>query len=130
MVLLLKYASVLALPEPFRVSGLVAAGALSRWSMVYATVRYPPARSDGLGSAYKASAGPVELAWATTLAVLLTLPLGMSGFGLMAVAWGVTVMAARYTMSKIPGLTGDVYGAICECTEVGLLIALPLLARG
>jgi adenosylcobinamide-GDP ribazoletransferase len=126
--LLLKYAAVLALPESVRAPGLVVMGAVSRWSMVYATVRYPPARSDGLGSAYKAYAGLPQLVGATLLALILSLPLGLGGLSMLATGWLITVLIAHYAMSKIPGLTGDTYGAICECVEVAVAIALPLVA--
>ena len=125
--LLLKYAAVLALPEAARAPGFVAMGAISRWTMVYATVRYPPARSDGLGSAYKAHAGRVELGLATLLALVLSAPMGLGGLVLLAVGWAITVLVSHYAMGKIPGLTGDVYGAICECAEVALAVSVPLV---
>jgi adenosylcobinamide-GDP ribazoletransferase len=126
-ILLLKYAAILALPEPIRLPGFVAVGAISRWTMVYAMVRYPPARSDGLGSAYKAYAGRTELAWGTAIALTLSSLLGASGLLVLIIGWLLAVVIAQYTVSKISGLTGDVYGAICECVEVGLAIGLPLI---
>jgi cobalamin synthase len=34
------------------------------------------------------------------------------------------VLMARVAMARIGGLTGDVYGAICEITEVVILIVV------
>jgi adenosylcobinamide-GDP ribazoletransferase len=127
--LLLKYAAILALPEWGRPAGFIAIGALSRWSMVYATVQYPAARTEGLGQAYKAAAGRAELAIATVIAVLVLTPSGAAGAGALLLAWGVCVLCARYACSRIGGLNGDVYGAISEAVEVAVAMALPPLWR-
>ena len=37
---------------------------------------------------------------------------------LMAVTWLATWCIAWWTLTRIPGLTGDVYGAICEMMEL------------
>jgi adenosylcobinamide-GDP ribazoletransferase len=127
--LLLKYAAVLSLPEAARPAALVAMLGLSRWSMVYATVRYPVARQVGLGMAYKAGARGRELLVASVLAALLAAPLGLAGLAALGIAWVGTVLLARAIMTKIPGLTGDTYGAIAECIEIAVAIAIPPLLR-
>jgi adenosylcobinamide-GDP ribazoletransferase len=127
--LLLKYAAILALPEWGRPAGFIALGALSRWSMVYATVQYPAARTEGLGWAYKAAAGRTELVVATVIGVLALAPSGAAGAGALLLAWAACVLCARYACSRIGGLNGDVYGAISEVVEVSVAIALPPLWR-
>ncbi len=127
--LLLKYAALLALPSASRVTALIAIVTLSRWAMVYATVRYPAARTVGLGHAYKAGAGARELAIASILALLGVIASGPAGLLAFALAWGATVLLARAIMSKIPGLTGDTYGAICESVEITVAIWLPVFHR-
>jgi adenosylcobinamide-GDP ribazoletransferase len=128
--LLLKYAALLSLPEGTRLASLVAILSLSRWSMVYATVRYPSARQVGLGVAYKAGARSRELVIASFLTALLVAPLGFAGIAAFAVAWVGTILLARAIMARIPGLTGDTYGAISECIEIAVAIAIPVLQRG
>jgi adenosylcobinamide-GDP ribazoletransferase len=128
--LLLKYAALLSLPEGTRPAALVAILSLSRWSMVYATVRYPSARQVGLGVAYKAGARSRELVIASFLTALLVAPLGFAGIAAFAVAWVGTILLARAIMARIPGLTGDTYGAISECIEIAVAIAIPVLQRG
>lgn len=128
-ILLLKYAAILSLPADSRAASFVAMGALSRWSMVYATERYPVARSSGLAYTFKAGVDLHQLAVASLVAAVAALPMGLAGLGAMLVAWIVTVALARYAMTKIPGLTGDVYGAISEAVEVSVAIVLPPLAR-
>ncbi|MEA2642753.1 MAG: adenosylcobinamide-GDP ribazoletransferase [Chloroflexota bacterium] len=125
--LLLKYSALLVVPEPVRLPTFVAMGALSRWAMVLATVHYPSARADGLGRAYKSSANARELVIATPLALLALAPLRLAGLGLIAVAFAATVFTARLVMRRIPGLTGDTYGAISEIVEIAVAIAVPPL---
>jgi len=125
--LLLEYSAIIALPEAVRIPSFVAMGALSRWSMVWATVRYPSARPDGLGHAYKASAQPIELVIGSLIAFLAILPLHLVGLQSGAVALVTTVLAAHLIMRRIHGLTGDTYGAISEVVEVAVLVGIPPL---
>jgi adenosylcobinamide-GDP ribazoletransferase len=127
--MLLKYTAILSLPDAWRVEAFVAMGAASRWAMVYATFRYPSARPTGLGHAFKLAAGRAELGWATLFAIVGVTPSGMAGIAALLLAWPFAVVLARYTMTKIPGLTGDNYGAICEATETLVALALPPLWR-
>lgn len=146
--LLLRFAALMALPAPFRPIALVAALALSRWSLVYATAAYPYARPTGLGAAYKAHVGRREVALATAFAVVAVAAALLAGtgitpgvttsdvllvapkaLGLLALAWLVAGLFGRYVVSRLPGQTGDTYGATNELVEVAVLLAFgsPLL---
>jgi adenosylcobinamide-GDP ribazoletransferase len=127
--LLLKYAAFLAVPEPIRPATFIAILALSRWSMVYATATFPSAREVGLGVAYKAGVGTREVIIASALASLAVLPLGLAGLAALGLAWIGTVLIARAIMTKIPGLTGDTYGAISESVEIVLAMCVPVFYR-
>jgi adenosylcobinamide-GDP ribazoletransferase len=129
LILLLKYTAILSIPTDGRLAAFIAMGCLSRWAMVYATVRYPAGRASGLGHAYKTAAGPTELLIATALAIGGAAVAGIAGLEAMLIAWATTVALAHYALSKIPGLTGDVYGAMSELVEVAVAITLPPLAR-
>jgi adenosylcobinamide-GDP ribazoletransferase len=53
----------------------------------------------------------------------------VSGPGGLTVAAGSSLLAlvvARWMAGRLDGLTGDAYGAICELTETGVLVALGL----
>jgi adenosylcobinamide-GDP ribazoletransferase len=72
----------------------------------------------------KDRAGRREGRVATLIAVL--------AIGSVAPVWGslativalmVAACAARFTLRRLPGLTGDSYGAICELGEVAVLVA-------
>jgi adenosylcobinamide-GDP ribazoletransferase len=53
--------------------------------------------------------------------------LGWWGLVLMAALWIITFGIASYFCSRIGGLTGDVYGALNELSEVLVLIVIIIL---
>jgi adenosylcobinamide-GDP ribazoletransferase len=125
--LLVKYAALAEMQGVWRTPALFVLPALTRASMVYAMRAYPYARSGpGMGAWYRDGISwwqvVVAAAVATVAAVLV---IGWLGLALMAWVWLVTVIVAWLVQRRIPGLTGDGYGAINEITEVaGLLLVL------
>ena len=75
------------------------------------------------------------LTWRAVVAAALTalvaavLALGWPGLALVGLVWLMTVVIAWWVQRRIPGLTGDVYGAINELTELGGLLVLLLIER-
>ena len=49
--------------------------------------------------------------------------LGLAGFVFVIITWLTTIVVAGLARGRLGGLTGDVYGTICETTEAVLLIA-------
>jgi adenosylcobinamide-GDP ribazoletransferase len=92
--------------------------------MALAVVAFPYARPEGLGRCMKDHAGWPQAALAGVTA-LATAALAATWLGLIvfALAAAAAVIGAVFVLRRIPGLTGDVYGALCE-----LLEALSLLA--
>jgi adenosylcobinamide-GDP ribazoletransferase len=100
---------------------------MGRWSMVAAAYHFPYARPSGLGGQFQAGLGRNQFFSATVIMILISIPYGWKGL-LAAVAavlvWRVVgVWAARRLGG---GLTGDVYGALCELTELVCLLTLCL----
>ncbi|MCX6021433.1 MAG: adenosylcobinamide-GDP ribazoletransferase [Chloroflexi bacterium] len=125
MLLLVKYSALLSVPADDRFRGLVLAGLLSRSVMVQAIGLFPYAREQGLGRAFKDNAG--SAAWglaATTALAGAALLFGVKGLVIAAMAAMLCWLVSRYVMTKLPGMTGDTYGALCEMTEVAVLLAL------
>ncbi|HSH82045.1 MAG TPA: adenosylcobinamide-GDP ribazoletransferase [Herpetosiphonaceae bacterium] len=113
--------------------GLLIAPMLSRWAMVLAAVCFPYGRTgETLGSSFHRTVEPMQLATATVGAGMLTVLLGLAlhlGFrGLAAFAGAavLTYLVAHFALSRIPGLTGDVYGAINEIVEAMALVVFTL----
>ncbi len=112
-----------------RPAALIAAPLLGRWVMSAAIALYPYGRAEGLGRAMKENSGWQQFAVASlfTAAVLAALaPLA----GITATAAAVVVVGlgawllTLFTLRRIPGLTGDIYGALCEVAETLCLVTL------
>ncbi|NPV08440.1 MAG: adenosylcobinamide-GDP ribazoletransferase [Anaerolineae bacterium] len=122
-ILLLRYSALLAAGLPL--TGLVLAAVCGRWAISLSLVALPYARPDGLGRAMKDHAGPAQAAVATVTAVAALVAL--SGVtGLIALALGAVTAAAwaAVVMRRLPGMTGDTYGATCVLVETSVLLLL------
>ncbi|MEJ2353381.1 MAG: adenosylcobinamide-GDP ribazoletransferase [Anaerolineales bacterium] len=122
LLILLKFAALVALPE--RSPALLIALTLGRWGMTLSIFAFPYGRAQGLGKAMKEFTG----AWQVGLATLLALGISWllaAQTGLMSclVAAMLTGLVAAFARRRIPGLTGDVYGAINEVVELAVLLA-------
>ena len=123
LLLLLKYTALASLPD--RGPALFLALILGRWSMSLAVVLFPYVRPQGLGRAMKDHAGWEQVALATVATLIATcFAAGWQGLIVVAVAGVVTWSGARFAQSRLSGLTGDIYGAICELVEMTTLLAL------
>ena len=129
VLLLVKYAALASLEGPLRLGALVGAPVVGRWAMAYAVFAYPYARPEpGLGGMVKQAMGARQMAMATAVALGASLVgwrwLGAAALAALPATWAFTALVARWIRSRIPGLTGDTYGAICELVEVGVLVAV------
>jgi adenosylcobinamide-GDP ribazoletransferase len=106
---------------------LLLAPVLGRWGMAVALVVFPYARPQGLGRDVKDNASTSQAVLATVFVLIISavlsfwkpvLPILISIAAAVLIAW----LAARFTLRRIPGLTGDIYGAINELIEVFVLI--------
>lgn len=130
LLLLTKYAALTALPGGLRPSALLLIPTLGRWTMTAALLRYPYARSGpGLGQKAQTGAGTGQLLIASASALLTTALAAALGLGWAALALPLLTIAlawptARWMQSRLGGLTGDTYGALCELVETAGLLAL------
>jgi len=126
LLLLIKFTSLEALPDTSL--ALVLIPTLSRWGMSLALIAYPYARPKGLGRDIKDNAGWQELLMATLIAGLTAwFTYQWSGLIALAVAGICVWLCASFVIRRIPGLTGDIYGALNELVEVVLLVVVVLL---
>lgn len=120
----LKVATIGALLPELRVPALVLAPCLGRWAIVQSTSLFAYARPVGMGRAFKDAIRPAHAVAAGLSAVALTAllagPIGLLLFGLASIfALGL----GAYASGRLNGLSGDVYGALCELTELLVLLA-------
>jgi len=132
VLLLLKFAAVATLPMPQLAAALIAAPVAGRWSMMVAAWVFPYARSSGLGAYFRDGLGAPQRATATVTALLVLLALFWLApltLAVAAIAPVVVFGGGRWAASRLGGgLTGDVYGALCEGTEMLCLLILALPA--
>ncbi|HEY7066924.1 MAG TPA: adenosylcobinamide-GDP ribazoletransferase [Chloroflexota bacterium] len=128
LLLLAKLAALQALPAAARVPTLLVAPLLARWAIVVAYWGYPYARqTPGASLALKAQATTPRAAAATAFAlVVLFAALGPRGALVLAAAGLGVHLLASGLRTRLPGLTGDTYGAIAELTEMLALALVPL----
>ncbi|MCX6046919.1 MAG: adenosylcobinamide-GDP ribazoletransferase [Chloroflexi bacterium] len=115
-------------------SGLWLAPVWGRWMLVWAAQRYPYARADqatpSLGGAMRQGLDPrhLYLATASTLFIFMLGVLVNPTTVLSLLGPVVGLCAARWAARQLNGgLTGDIYGALCEVTELLALFGLALL---
>jgi len=126
--LVLKVAALGALAGDARVIALLLGPCLGRLAIVVARWTFPYARPEGVTRTFKDASRPRYVlaagAWACGAAAWLAGPLGL----VLVVATVLVVLAAGSLASaRLGGLTGDVYGALCELAEVGAWLALGAL---
>ena len=103
---------------------------MGRWAMVLAVAIFPYARgTSGVGGHYRAGFGPPQLLLATVIALGVGIAYLWPAALVIAVPLLVTGIIGYWAMPRLGGgLTGDVYGAICEVTELAALLLLGGLA--
>lgn len=120
LLLLVKYAAVISLPHH---PGLLLAPVLGRWVLSMSIYAYPYAREKGLGRDMKDNVRWPQVLLATGVALLAAwLFAGWTGLVSFAIAGIVFWLGATFILRRIPGLTGDSYGALCELTELVVLL--------
>ncbi len=120
--LIIRFSAIAAIPALS--PALVLIPILSRWGMAVGLIGFPYAREKGLGREIKNQAHLPQLIIASIIALIAAgTAAAWSGlFGFM-IAGLLTGLSGLLILRKLPGLTGDTYGAINEMIEIGLLIA-------
>jgi len=130
LLLLLKVSPLAGSLGSDRAAVLVCFPALARCVMAAAVVILPSARgAEGMGGSVKAYARPRVLGIAAASALIPTIVL-LRWHALVLCAGAVIggACVAIFALRRLGGTTGDVYGAICECAEIGALLAVALMA--
>jgi len=123
LLLLLKFSALIACQ--LAPVALILAPLLSRWGMSLAIIAFPYQREQGIGRTIKDNASPKGLLFATMFVLGITaLANSISGWIALVVVVMVVWGGAKLTLRLIPGLTGDIYGAINELAELAVLLAV------
>lgn len=109
-------------------AALLVAPALGRWCMCFlAGISGPATPESGLGRLFAGRADFGILCLSLLLPLVLTIYLLKfpGGCGLLA-AMLLTILLSSVANRKIGGVTGDVFGAVCELSELILLMAFAI----
>ena len=125
LLILSKYAALSSMP--LTRSALLLAPTLSCWAMTFAIWAFPYARPNGLGRALKDHTGWRQVGFASVFTlVVVWLVAGTSSLFACMVSMVTILLLAGFTLQRIPGLTGDVYGALNELVELAVLLFFTL----
>ncbi len=123
LVLIGKWAALRNLPP----AALLIPPIMGRWSMVLAVAAFPNVKATGLAAQFRVGFGrsQVWIASLTTIVLVaaLSLWLGASIVVVLAIAPIAVWLIGGWASRRLGGgLTGDVYGALCEVVELLCLI--------
>lgn len=124
LVLLVKFAAL----NDVNPIALFLAPVVARWAMVYAAA-FPLARNQGMAALFAQELSRREIALATLIAFVCTLPFGWLSVGAWLMAVVVGTLLARFALARLGGLTGDIYGLVCECVEASILVVGALILK-
>lgn len=127
LILGLRYAGLLALPEGIREGVLLCMPALGRWAMVIGSWRVIYPRSEGLAAPFIRTLARRDILIASTVIGLgLWWVFGVTlAVMLMLGVYVIIRVVVRWLSRKFGGITGDLLGAMNEGIEVLLLILAP-----
>ncbi len=94
---------------------------LGRWAIVHAAV-FPLARREGMAAMFGAGLTRCEVFAATFCAALVAAIFGGFGLGAFVAAFITATLIARFALARLGGLTGDMYGMVCESVELAVLL--------
>jgi adenosylcobinamide-GDP ribazoletransferase len=123
LVLVLKTAALSSLPAgTMGFLAILLAAASGRWLVLPAGLQ-PLARPGGMGADFARGLKPAALVWGGLIPLALaatTFPRGLAALlAALATAGGVVLLARH----RIGGVTGDVFGAVIELSELAVLLA-------
>jgi adenosylcobinamide-GDP ribazoletransferase len=99
-----------------------------RWALVLAAWGFPVVRSSGMGAHFRQGLSRAQVAVATCTVCVIGLLYGWPKGLVLITAPLAVLLVGRWAAARLGGgLTGDVYGALCELTELVCLIVLTLL---
>lgn len=129
LLLLLKASALASTPGPLWIP-LVVAPVFGRWALLPAIRLYPYLTQDGIGRGLRDGLTSLSLAAATALTLLVAVgSAGFRGVWFFVIALVLVLLFGRAARKRLGGWTGDMYGALVEATEAGVLLLWLLLTE-
>ena len=123
--LMLEIVALSGMDAHARWRALLAAPAIGRAMPPLLARLFPPARGEGQGASFvrevrrRGAVAALLVAVAVVLAVF-----GASGLVALVLALAVALLAARFLVARVGGLTGDILGAVVELAELTVLLTV------
>ncbi len=95
---------------------------VARGAAALLVVGFPSARTEGLGHAFHAHGRFVHAALAAVVTVLIVAPVGPAVLWPSVAGLLAALAIAAWMLRRLGGLTGDVYGAAIEFSELAFLV--------
>jgi len=112
-------------------AGWVSACVMGRFAAVIGMFTFPYVRPKGMGAGMKETLSPLRFGWALMTAMVpVGAFLGFWGLLLSLVSLAAVCAFAWCVSRRLGGLTGDVYGAMIEGTELLALLLLTVKGGG
>ncbi|SEJ10629.1 cobalamin-5'-phosphate synthase [Propionispira arboris] len=102
---------------------------IARMAMVIGITLFPYARPEGMGKAFAVYANKKSLFYAAIFTFVFILPFGFSAIISMVGVFIFAILFGRYCTKILGGLTGDVYGALTELSELLVLCIFVLVVQ-
>lgn len=103
---------------------------LSRWIVVYALIRYPYARREGMGGFFHGKISRRSFLLVTLYSVILVMVISpANNYPAIGGAVIAALLVGKGINNKLQGHTGDTYGMLCELTEVMFLLLCVLSSK-
>ncbi|GMA97606.1 adenosylcobinamide-GDP ribazoletransferase [Pelosinus sp. IPA-1] len=122
LLIVMKYSLILDIEPMMLPIAIFVMPIIGRTAVVVAITLYPYARADGLGKGLSQCEHKNTLYIAGLIAMLLLVPFGKLVLLSSGVAIAFAILVAEYVNKRLGGLTGDVYGAVVELTELVALV--------
>lgn len=122
LLIVMKYSLILDIEPMLLPIAIFVMPIIGRTAVVMVITLYPYARVDGLGKGLSQCEHKNTLYIAGLIAILLLVPFGKLVLLSSGVAIAFAILVAEYVSKRLGGLTGDVYGAVVELTELVALV--------
>ncbi|MCY4018311.1 MAG: adenosylcobinamide-GDP ribazoletransferase [Chloroflexi bacterium] len=97
-----------------------------RWAMVLAAHHFPYAREKGMGAVFRQGLGARQLLISSAIVGFVVIH--YEAYVLWLLTALITAAVGRWASRRLGGgITGDVYGAICEVSELACLLGMGII---
>lgn len=120
---LLKFSIYYEFPAVVLLPTLLIMPAIGRWAMLMGITAFPYARPEGMGKSFHQHAGKYALLIGTVFMLLIIVPFRLAGIIPLLLGAACAYLFCCKITRQLGGLTGDIYGAITELTQVVVLLA-------